>query len=172
MSVEPPDKPESAASPTPLVYATHVGQYPQLQDHPRYVVILIALAGLAGVWSIILGVFSLSDLWFFGLLLIGAGICLCWGTVGKLSSKGMRLRAAMLLLISSIAIYTPVIVISHMQYTQERNRNARALEMEQSDWRHTPTEAEQEVFTYKMIRDNAVVSRYWASPAACTPLPG
>jgi hypothetical protein len=150
------DKPKADSH--PLGYATHVGEYPQLQTHPRFVVLLIALTALGGVWSIILGAMSLGDAWKFGLLLIGAGLCLCAATLGKLSAKSLRLRAAILLLTLGIAIYVPVIVIADRLFKIQNGRYASDLAAQQSDSRHLPTEAESEVFMYAMVRDCAAIS--------------
>lgn len=93
MSGEPADKPGTIEKPATLNYATHIGESPRAQDRRALTVLLIGLTALGNVWSIILGIMSL-DAWFFGLLLTGSGVCVFWATVGKLSAKGMRLRAA------------------------------------------------------------------------------
>jgi hypothetical protein len=94
MSADQTEKPDVDPKPLPLGYGTHVGAYPQPKapppPHPRIAVLLISLAALAGVWSIILGVTFLGDAWLIGVLLIAAGVCLCWGTIGKTSARGRR----------------------------------------------------------------------------------
>jgi hypothetical protein len=122
------------------------------------VAFLVLGTALAGVWSIVLGAVSLGDAWVFGLLLIAAGTCLCWATIGKLAAASTRLKAALVLLLSGMALYFPVAVMAHLLYVRERALHAAELQARQSDFQHMPTEAEHEVFTYAMFRDNAVAA--------------
>lgn len=97
---------------TPLSYATHVGEYPRLQPHPRFAVALVGLTGLSGIWTIILGVCCV-DLLLFGAMLIATGACFCWATLGKLSATRMRLRPAIALLTIAVLLEIPIIGLSH-----------------------------------------------------------
>jgi len=141
-----------------LGYARHVGEYPQLQSHHWIIVALIGLAALAGVWSIILGAMSLGDAWLFGILLTVGGVCLCWATLGKLSAKGMRLRAALVLLAISMMMYLPVIVVANQMFQRQSARYARQLGMGGSDVLRPASTAELETFSYELVRNQALIS--------------
>jgi hypothetical protein len=143
-----------------LDYAIHIGAYPspRLQPHPWFAVLLIGLAILAALWSITLGTMSLGDLTILGWGLIGAGVLLFWGSFGKLSARRLRPKAALLFLLASLAIYIPVIVMSHLNYVRQQTRYARDLETLHSSFGQMPTYAESQVYTFSMIRDTAAVS--------------
>src|SRR4051812_12787916 len=97
----------------PLDYATRVGEYPRPTAHPRLVLPILLLTALAGIWSIIIGVTSLGDIWLFGVLQIAAGICLCWGTIGKLSAANVRPKSALALLLPAILILAGAGLFAH-----------------------------------------------------------
>jgi hypothetical protein len=158
MSQEPDNKPKVVPPPIKLDYATHVGAYPIPQPPPRVAVLLVGLAALTALWSILLGVASLGDLTIFGWALIGAGVFLFWGTFGKLSAKRTRPKAALLVLSVSLTIYLPVIVMANEIYTRNKAHFERELEMTRSNYTAPATDAEQQVYTFSLIRDTAAVA--------------
>ncbi|HEX4795866.1 MAG TPA: hypothetical protein VH370_18910 [Humisphaera sp.] len=158
MSGEPTHDSGDKPQPTMLGYARHVGEYPQLQSHHWVIVLLIGLAALAGVWSIILGAMSLGDAWLFGILLTVGGVCLCWATLGKLSAKGMRLRAALLLLAISFAMHLPVILMANEMFQRQSTRYARQIGTGGSDVLRPVSAAELETFSYELFRNQALIS--------------
>jgi hypothetical protein len=158
MTEGPGDKPSAAPQPLPLSYGRHVGEYPQPRNHPPMIVLLIGLTALAGVWSIVFGAMSLGDAWLFGVLLVGGGACLCWATLGKLGAKGMRLRAAILLLAVSIMLYAPVIVVAHQMLQRQKVLHARELATSPRDVRAPATDAELDTYSYEFTRNQALIS--------------
>ena len=158
MTGEPIPKSDGQSPPKILGYARHVGAYPQMQSHHWLMVTLIGLAALAGIWSIILGAMSLGDAWLFGILLTVGGVCLCWATLGKLSAKGMRLRAALLLLILSVVMYLPVIVIANEMFQRQKARYAGQLATGGSDVLRPVSTAELDTFGYELVRNQAALS--------------
>ena len=154
------DKPtvrsHSKEQPATLDYARYAGEYPQPRFHSRLVVLLVLAAALVGVWSIIVGALCLGDAWGFGLPLIAAGACLGWATIGKLSAASCRPKAALFLILPSITMYLLVAIAAQQRYVRQKSLYAAELQARQSDFRHLPTEAESRVFTYAMLRDNAL----------------
>jgi hypothetical protein len=61
-------------------------------------------------------------------------------------------------LVASIAIYIPVILIANQLYAEELERHYITLQSQSGGALDVPTGAEQQVFTYKMIRDSAGLS--------------
>jgi hypothetical protein len=158
MTPDPTDDRRPEMERATLGYARYVGEYPTPRRHRRLVVLLLLATALAGIWSIILGTVTLGDAWVFGLLLIAGGTCLCWATIGKLAAASTQLKAAIVLLLAGMAMYFPVAVMAHLLYVRQRTLHAAELQARQSDFRHMPTEAEHEVFTYAMFRDNALAA--------------
>ena len=145
------------AAPT-LEYAAPEIRQDAKAVHPPVIFLFIVLTALAGVWSTVLGLTCVGDLWEVGLLLIASGVCLCWGAVGKLSASNLRPGAAIALLLPGVAISVLAAAISHSAFERQQRAYARALQVDRSEFRHLPTETERQVFTFVMLRDDAIAS--------------
>jgi hypothetical protein len=129
-----------------------------MQVHPPLIPVLLLLTALGGIWSIILGVMSLGDVWIFGLLLIGAGACVCWATLGKLAAAKIRPKGAFVLLLAGIAAYAIAIVLAQKLYDEQQVRYHNLQLSDRGPVFQLPSEAERQVFTYAMIRDSSLAS--------------
>jgi multisubunit Na+/H+ antiporter MnhB subunit len=151
----------SDEKPQQLGYATRIGEYPDPRSHKGWVVWLIGLNALAGIWLLILGLFYSIDLRLYGIVMIASGAVLCWVSLGKLPYPQPRFGAALLLLSFAFAGTCSLVVLSQNDLTPREARYGKFL-TPPSNIRARPTMAEREVFTFEMIRNaNA------ASAAVC-----
>ena len=148
MPGEPEPKSTDGQRDSTLDYATRVGAYPQKTAHPPLVLFVLMLTALAGIWSVIIGTTSLGDFRLVGLLQIGAGMCLCWGTIGKLSATNLRPKGALGVLVPGVVMLVAVVALANQVYAAEQAKHpnfqltdqGRAIRLPSEDFhlRHDP----------------------------------
>jgi hypothetical protein len=138
--------------PRPLDYATQVGAYPTPRPHPGIALWLIGFTVLAGVWSIILGLFYCIDWRACAGQLIAGGVLLCWATVGKLSASNIRLRSALLILTIAIGFEAGATVVANREYQRRVSQYGYQF-VTPRNIRSRATAGEKEVAPYEMLRN-------------------
>ena len=112
MEAQPDEKPAPAQL-VILHYATPIDPEPIQPQRPAGIVWLIGITALVSIWSLIVGVFYLIDIWFLGAAMATAAVFSIWATLGKLSAKRLRLAPAALLLALAAAIDVGIVLLTH-----------------------------------------------------------
>lgn len=141
----------------PLDYATRLGPYVSPPRHSALALCLIGVTAIAGIWSIILGMFYLGDWPSCAGLLIGGGGLLCCATIGKLSASKLRLRSALLTLRLAVGLELGATVAANRQYQLRVARYGYQFNSH-AQFRDSATAGERAVAPYEMLRNAGLAS--------------
>ena len=140
-----------------LGYATPVGPHPSAQRHSPLALCLIGITAIAGIWSVILGLFYVADWPKCAGPLIGGGVLLCWATVGKLSAPNLRLRSALIILTLAVGLAVSATGEANREYGLRVAKYGYQFNA-QAGIRAPASGGERAVAPYEMLRNASLAS--------------